>query len=284
VAIVSTSSQITVAPTSTTPLALVLFGQQTISQNSNSEFLFGSQTLTPGQVITVDGQQISAGTGGALIINPATPNPTTTTSVAPAVVVIGGSSITANSNSGFVIGTQTLFPGGVITESGRVITLPIASPTLTQAANTQPVFVIGSSTFTQDAQSDFIVGSQTLTPGGVITVSGQAISLSPTGNAVIINGNTQTTPTTFATTTVLTSVNIAGQTLTAGGRVTVGGDILSLAPSGTEIIVIGTVTVGVGESTATGTSGKKNAGQRTTSGSYSILLQVSFILLAFWFH
>jgi hypothetical protein len=118
-----------------------------------------------------------------------------------------------------------------------------------------------------------------LKPGGVITVSGQAISLSPTGNAVIINGNTQTTPTTFATTTVVTSVNIAGQTLTAGGRVTVGGDVLSLAPSGTGIIVIGTVTVGVGESAATGTSGKKNAGQRTTSGSYSTLLQVSSVLL-----
>jgi hypothetical protein len=278
----TTSSHITVAPTSTTPLAPVLFGGQTISVNSNSEFLFGSQTLTPGQVITVSGQQISAGTGGALIINAATPNPSTSTTP-PAVVVIDGVSITANSNSGFVIGTQTLFPGGVITESGRVITLPSASPTVTSAVNTQPVVIVGSSTFTQDSQSDFVIGSQTLKPGGVITVSGQAISLSPTGNAVIINGNTQTTPTTFATTTVVTSVDIAGQTLTAGGRVTVGGDVLSLAPSGTGIIVIGTVTVGVGESASTGTSGKKNAGQRTTSGSYSTLLQISFVLLAFWF-
>jgi hypothetical protein len=242
-------------------------------------------------MIAVDGQLISAGSsGGAIIINPATPDATPTSSLA-AVVVIGGTSITANSASGFVIGSQTLFPGSAITESGQIITLPpyTPSPTPPPVTNTNPVLVIGTSTITGTG-SDFIIGSQTLRPGSAITVDGQVISLSPTGNAVVVNG---ALPTTFVTSTAslvphepITSLVIAGQTLTAGGQVTVGGDILSLAPSGTGIVVIGTVTIGGGERTATAsaTGKKKNAGERTGSGVILIGLQFSFFVLAFWLH
>jgi hypothetical protein len=112
-----------------------------------------------------------------------------------------------------------------------------------------------------------------VTPGGVATVDGNTVSLASTGGAVIVNGQTsKAAPTTLKTSTAslinqppITSVVIAGQTLTAGGRITVGGDVLSLAPSGTGIIVIGTVTIGGGESTATATGKKKNAGARTVS-------------------
>lgn len=150
-----------------------------------------------------------------------------------------------------------------------------------------PLVVIGSSTFTEDSSSNLVIGSQTLTPGGVITFDGSVVSLSPTGNAVIVNG---AVPTTFSTASVvqspITSVIIAGQTLTAGGRVTVGGDILSLAPSGTGIVVIGTVTIGGGESTATATAPgkKKNAGGKVNSSFVLVGLQFSFMALAFMLH
>ena len=67
---------------------------------------------------------------------------------------------------------------------------------------------------------------------------------------------------------------------------TVGGDILSLAPSGTGIIVIGTVTIGGGESTATATATgkKKNAGGRITNSFVFVGLQVSFVIMVFWLH
>lgn len=57
---------------------------------------------------------------------------------------------------------------------------------------------------------------------------------------------------------------VAGQTLTSGGSVTVGGDVLSLA--GGAITVVGTVTIGGGVATAyasaSPTGKKKNAGGR----------------------
>lgn len=75
---------------------------------------------------------------------------------------------------------------------------------------------------------------------------------------------------------------VAGQTLTAGGRVTVGGDVLSLA--GGAVTVIGTVTVGGGEATATATpTGKKNAGGRIGIGSTGAgWLPTLVIGIGFW--
>jgi hypothetical protein len=238
---------------------------------------------------------VSVNSGGAIIINGATPTPDSgsapTSTAPPAVVVVGSSSITANSASGFVIGNQTLFPGSAITTGGEVITLPLPSSTtgpITAEATTTPVFVVGGSTLTENSQSDLVIGSQTLTPGGVLTIGGQVVSLSPTGNAVIVNG---ADPSTFITETAsivpppVTSLIIAGQTLTAGGRVTVGGDILSLAPSGTGIVVIGTVTIGGGSSASATTTGKKkNAAGRTSSSFVFVMCQVSFVIMVFWMH
>lgn len=115
-----------------------------------------------------------------------------------------------------------------------------------------------------------------------MTISGQVISLSPTGNAVIVNGATATpNPTTFSTEiqAPITSLVVAGQTLTAGGRVTVGGDVLSLA--GGAITVIGTVTVegGGAAATATPTGKKKSSGMRIESNSWVyITIHISVVL------
>ncbi|KAK0100319.1 hypothetical protein ONS95_008277 [Cadophora gregata] len=272
----------------------IIIGSQTISQDTASNFIFDSQTLVPGSAITVNGQQVSAASGGAIILNPAPPKATpsssgeSSTGPAPAIVVVDGTSITGNTASGFVIGTQTLFPGSAITASGQVITLPLPNPTpapvptQTQGPDTIPVILIGSSTFTQNSASAFIIGSQTLSPGSAVTISGQVISLSPTGNAVIVNGATATpSRTTFSTEiqAPITSLVVAGQTLTAGGRVTVGGDVLSL--SGGTIKIIGTVTVGGGDATftATPTGKKKSAGVRVESSSLVYMtVQISVML------
>lgn len=62
-----------------------------------------------------------------------------------------------------------------------------------------------------------------------------------------------------------------------------GGDVLSLAPSGTDIIVIGTLTVGV-EAPATGTSTKKNSAIRGGTSLWIIGLQALCCVLAFYLH
>jgi len=243
--------------------------------------MFGSQTLLPNSTITANGQ-IIVNSNGAVIVNGAAPS-----STPPGIVVVGSSSITANSESGFLIGSQTLYPGSAITDNGEVITLP--SPTSTSSTSMAQV-VIGTQTFTQDQSGNLVFGTQTIPSGSAITVDGQVVSLS--GSAVLVNAAPHTTsmPTTFQTSaTQVQSVVIGGQTLTQGGRVTVGGDILSLAPSGTGIIVIGTVTIPGGESTATATASgkKKNAGESMQSNSSFLLLglQSIFTLLgAFLLH
>lgn len=120
-------------------------------------------------------------------------------------------------------------------------------------------------------------------------MDGQVISLSPTGHAVIVNDASPSTLLTQTTSSPplsqITSLEIAGHTLTTGGRVTVGGDILSLAPSGTGVVIIGTVTVDGGGSTATATGKKKNMGGRTSSGSLVFVgVQVSSVLIAYWLY
>ncbi|KAH8657446.1 hypothetical protein BGZ60DRAFT_493635, partial [Tricladium varicosporioides] len=183
-----------------------------LSRGPSSALIIGSQTLLPGSAITVDGQEISlAPSGGAVVINGAhqTPSPSPYTNL-PAVISIGGSRITADSSSGFLIG---------------------GAPTPT-----------------------------------------------------ITNGVKNSGPTTFATSTVLavtqasiSSVVIAGQTLTVGGRATVGGEVLSIGPSGI-IVVIGTVSVGGGQATATAIpSKKKSAGSDIKPNSW---VSVCFVLLS----
>ncbi|EPE32388.1 hypothetical protein GLAREA_07521 [Glarea lozoyensis ATCC 20868] len=194
-----------------------------MTKGPSSVLMVGSQTLFPGSSITIDGQEISlAATGGAVIVNPARPTATPFNGAPPPVISIGTSLVTANSNSGFVIGSQTLFPGGAITESGRIYTLPAPTPK----------------------------------------------------------------PTTFQTnvalgTSAITNINVAGQTLTAGGRITVGNDILSIAPDGTGVIIIGTVTIGGGESTATATSGRKSSAntQKPSLALCACILFVTYIFV-----
>lgn len=63
---------------------------------------------------------------------------------------------------------------------------------------------------------------------------------------------------------------------------TVGGDILSFAPSGTGIVVVGTVTIGGGTATVTASPTKKSGGAKSLKGSVGLLcLQASLILGVF---
>ncbi|QSZ32121.1 hypothetical protein DSL72_001690 [Monilinia vaccinii-corymbosi] len=99
-----------------------------------------------------------------------------------------------------------------------------------------------------DSASGILIRSQTLLPGSVVTVDGTVVSLSLMGNAVVVNGNGNgngngnananassgfvTRTASWARVVPVSSLVIGGQMLTAGGMVTEGGDILSLAAGG----------------------------------------------------
>jgi hypothetical protein len=105
-----------------------------------------------------------------------TPPPETApiTSKLPAVATIGGSTITANSVSAFVIGTQTLTPGGNIIVLG--IALSMASDGVT---------LIISGTSTQVLERPYTVIPQSLVSGGPpVAVPGTVIIVETDGGGV----------------------------------------------------------------------------------------------------
>ncbi|MCJ1284959.1 hypothetical protein MMC26_004296 [Xylographa opegraphella] len=148
-------------------------------------------------------------------------SPTTTS---PAVISIAGQSFTANSASVWVAGTATLTAGGAAitisntmvslapsasfavvgsstqnlpqalsTPTPYVLTLPGMTLTVvpTAVAVSEKLFTFNSSTYTADSASDFVIGSQTLVPGAVVTVSGTPISLGPGATDVVVGTSTE---------------------------------------------------------------------------------------------
>lgn len=274
--------------------------------------VIGSQTLQPGQATTINGVIVSVPPGGSSIVvggsNTIAVNPAGPTAPGSPVLTVGGTPVTAGPSGQFVFGTQTLTPGGpAITVSGTVLSLgpsgtiavvngatqtlgpapgnPVitGAPLLTINGQTVAATVVGGTT-------EFIVGpGTTLTPGGVLTVSGTVYSLpaSASGSVIVVNGVTSTLnpgPVTAAAILTLngqtysatvvdgtTEVVIGpGTTLTPGGpAVTISGTTYSLGPSASFIIVNGhTSTIGPATVSASTTgSGARNSTSSSSSGS-----------------
>ena len=186
--------------------ALLTFDGSTYTANSASQFVIAGKTLTPGGQITVFGMPVSEDSGGSFAVvggktqSLITPGATQ----APALLTFGGQTYTANSASDFIINGQTLTPGGQITISGTPISeAPSGSGLVAIGSSTQvlghapagvtnaAVMTFGGQTFTADSASDFVIDGQTLTPGGMITVSGTPISEAAGATDVVIGTSTE---------------------------------------------------------------------------------------------
>ena len=98
----------------------------------------------------------------------------------PAVMTFKGSYITADSVSGFVIGSYTLTPGGGITVLETLLSM--ASDGLN---------VVIDKTSTQLLEPKYVAGTQTVSAGGPgVTLSGTLFSVQPGGRSVVIGGST----------------------------------------------------------------------------------------------
>ena len=272
-------------------VALLPLGGTFISANTASQFIIGSQTLNPGGAVTVEGTQISLPSGASyVLVGSSTVSlvapPAITTS--PGILSFAGQIYTANPSNGFfVIGGKTLTSGGAITVAGTPISLPLGSsyalvgsstvaltgsPVMTNAPN---LLTFAGQTYTADSKNGaFTIGGQTITPGGAITVSGTRISLSPSATAdayaVIGSSTIPLEPATSGldlltfgnkvyTANSFTDFVIGGQTLTPGGVITVNGTPISLAPTATDAVV-GTSTVGIGGYIMNGFNGAGSSG------------------------
>ena len=265
IAVVGSSTQQLGSPTPTDQGRLLTFAGSTFTADS-SVFTIAGQTLSPGGVITVSGTPISLGPSATIAaIGRSTQILAFTKEPEPSkVLTFGGSTYTADTNSYFVIAGQTLTPSGAITISGTPISLApsatvavIGSSTQTLASTagteTPKVLTFRGSSYTADTNSDFVIAGQTLTPGGVITVSGTPISLGSSATVALVGSSTETLLQGPASTKLITfgastytadaasDFIIAGQTLTPGGAITISGTPISLDSSAT-IAIIGTST------------------------------------------
>lgn len=249
------------------PAAELTFGGSTYTTDAGGAFVVEGQTLAPGGVVTFQGTPISYASNALnVVIGSSTQFFAAFTEQEEPTVVFEGSTYTANTASDFVIAGQTLTPGGVITADGTAISYATDALGVVIGSSTQffatprpqrPTISIKGSGYTANAASDFVIAGQTLTPGGVITADGIAISYASDALGVVIGSSTQffTTPKppgptisvagSEYTANAATDFVIAGQTLTPGGAITVDGTPISYAADKSDV-VIGTSTEAVG--------------------------------------
>ena len=253
-------------PVKASPPGTVLVGSTTLTADSSSNFLIGSQTLAPGSApITHSGIVLSLPSSGtAVVIGPSTQSILAPTPHSAPIITLGGSTFTADSSSQFHIGSQTLAPGGTIVRSSQVVSLAHNAATVIVGSQTQqlsqhliapastPVITIGGSTLTANSASHFEIGSQTLVPGGAaITNSvGQILSLAAGGSSIVVDGQTRQVSQQIATPAPVITVGdshitansrsqfvIGSQTLAAGASaITVSNQVISLVSSGNAVV------------------------------------------------
>ncbi|CAG8981145.1 hypothetical protein HYALB_00005860 [Hymenoscyphus albidus] len=237
-------------------------GTSTYSQNSASEYEVGGQKLRPGDSVIISGTTVSLDSVGSSVFINNTPIPVLKTppTTARLQLVFGGSTYFQNGASNFELASQILTPGGVVTVSGTTLSLDpkateafinnIPFPLYPTPNIAKPQLVIGDSTYLQDASSNFVIASQTLPPGGIITASGTTISLNPKASEVFINNTSVTIRKPSAgprpqlilgASTYLQNPNsafeVASQTLKPGGVIIVAGTTLSLDPKASEVVI-----------------------------------------------
>jgi hypothetical protein len=274
---------------------------------ASASAVIASQTLLPGgPPITVSGTPISLAPSASYVVVDSSTIPLSQNSLTtnpPLVLTLGAGTFTANSVSEFLVGDQTLVPGGPgLTVSGTSISLaPGASyvvvgsstiPLIQDSPITNPPLVVtlGTETLTANSISQFTIAGQTLVPGGPgLTVSGTSISLAPGASYIIVGSSTislfQNSPITKPplvvtlgtetfTANSISQIIIAGQTLVPGGpAITVSGTRISLALGATTVAIVSNSDIELESATLTGiltdsmlTTGDRSGATQTRSG------------------
>lgn len=266
-----------------TPAPLLTIDGTVYRANRGSTYNIGGHMLTPNGAVTFSGTTISLPVDASnLIVNglarpigQAGPNvDDMATITAPPVLTVGGQAFAANGASHYLIHGQTLAPGGSIFFSGprgmETVSLNAAARELVIVANGvtatsrvgiigvgpsgAPVLTIDGNEYTAVAfgpgvGATYVLDSQTLVPGGLITIMGydgpETISLLPAGTAVVSihSGTTTTSQISGAYGVAQTQapiLTIGDETFTAinnGATYVIdGGD--TLTPGGTDTVVI----------------------------------------------
>lgn len=248
--------------------------------NNASPYIVGGQTVKPGFApILVSGNTYSLDDSASTIFVNSVASPLakfeeSRPRFAPDLS-IGSERLTANAASEYIVNGQTLSPAGSpIVVSGTTYSLAdqaselgFNGATSTLSANQQinlpsrRVLSMGSMRLTADAKSDYILDSQTLSPGGKpIVVSGTTYSLDPQASFLLINSVTSSllaeqaakpTPgpvikvgSQYLTADPALRYAFVGKTLIPNARpIVVSGTTYSLVPQATALVVNGVTSI-----------------------------------------
>ncbi|KAI4244118.1 MAG: hypothetical protein L6R40_003102 [Gallowayella cf. fulva] len=265
------------APTIVKSPPVITIGSLSITADSSSRFIVGTQTLAPGgPAITHSGTVLSIPSlGSGVVIGPSTQaiqlvDAGKTHDLTPSlpVITVGGTKITGNSASQYIIDGQTLAAGqSPITVSGQVLSISSSGNAVVFGPSTQafatppsilltnpPALTVGGSIITANSASDYVIKGQILHPGGsAITIGGKIISVAPSATALVIGGSTQAlTPSPVLVTALPPLITfgsqilhanaaseyvVGGQTLKPGQSITVSGTVISLAPGASDVVI-----------------------------------------------
>lgn len=210
------ASTVSSATSATLPASLFLtnfplvFGE-TVTTNSQSHYILGSQTLVPNApTITVELRSSDATvalqtTSGRtqLVVDGITytiASPSTAVTPALPILTLVGTTYTANKASAYEIAGQTLQQGGsAITISGTPVSLAAGASILIVGTSkfdialnptTVPVFTADGSTNMKDSGSAYATDSQGLVSGGVMgTASSGTMSIASPATSWEVGGN-----------------------------------------------------------------------------------------------
>lgn len=173
-------------------------GDRPVTTNQQGDNVIGTQSPIPVGTSITDGAILySPSPSGAALQPGASAFPLLTHALE---ITVGGHTITADAGGDYIVGSQTLIPGGSsVAISGTVYSL-LPSGTALQVGFTtvpftnspEPAATLGRQIATANSNGAFIFSSQTLAPGGpAITVSGTVVSLGNDGRTMVVGGKTE---------------------------------------------------------------------------------------------
>ena len=235
-----------------------------------------SALIVNGRTLALTSPQSLQGLGGVILqgfSNSKTNQVQNTHAEPKKVITVHNQPITENSASQYIVQGQTLAAGAVpitvdsvtysLAPSGSALVINGVESAIPAASESVPPLAltvkIGDEVITANSQSEFSIGSKTLSPGGSpITISGTTYSLDHQASAIFLNGETfslqaarlnlSPTPTSITSNHVVTAnyqteYQVDGQTLSAGGSpLIISGNTYSLAPQATAIVLNGKTT------------------------------------------
>lgn len=287
---------------------ILKLGSLILTADAKSDYVLNGQALSPGgQPIVRSGTTYNLGPqASALVTNGVTsslPAEQAAISTPEPVIKIGSQYLTADAASRYVFASETLIPNGKpIVVSGTTYSLaPQASALVVNGVKIglnalERLPTISSKNPSANYELDYIIGSQTIGPGGpAITISGIAISLASLGNTLVIDGSAlpfpaKTVPSFIVSSQLITTTAVShsiarDETLRAAPAVTTPGGNIETASSAPMLITRSSLspslaTTSDADENAPPGPTSKSGGSRKKLGSVEQLLGLMLGVLA----